>query len=296
MLRQLDITTRMTLLEGHLELPKGTLSGNPRRGLREARALFAEQPIHPEWLSNEDTGVYGFLRARLIRELHGDEAHADDILQRSLMGLGVDNQNIVKGAFRSAGESRQFGEALEAGKPPHTCVNASGLSSYLFRRGLGENNREANRQAALDQYGDFLYEVEAPEPSAADILAHLVVHGDNELADQLRGLMFNSWRGTVGERTMKTVWKALVKGENLNRGDLAAKLGMTRQGVYQQWSRGWALFAEALHNHPGLHQKLEAHLLTEGVTAPWGPSEVLSTIAHTATRNWMTRRMRTPIC
>lgn len=84
-----DLYLRARILEGAADLPKWSLSGNPRKFIKEGPALFPN--VAPEWFSGRDTGladhVYYTLQGMVTQ---GDRSSrtAEELYQELVSGAG----------------------------------------------------------------------------------------------------------------------------------------------------------------------------------------------------------------
>jgi hypothetical protein len=213
--RQFDILCRLQTLEGMLGVHPGRWSH--RLDLTKARAFVTDRglTLHPEWLSDTDTGFYRQSWKRLARAMKC-ELDADEIMQNLLAGVSSVSSDLPL-AFVVAG--RNGAQDIMDGKGTRW-VMCHHLSILLMNRSR-DVLRKKSREEPLDPEWDA---IDDQEPEMA-LASEQFLDKDNRL---------RIWEALVGyKRTSAafqlwlTTWE--VTGQSLKLKEIADQLGVSQQ-------------------------------------------------------------------
>ena len=277
-----DLMARLQLLEGAAGQKAWTWSRNPRQGLREAAAFFADQSesVNPAWFSGRDTGMVSIIKSKTFGHMQqmgtGIGKSPDEIITNVLMGMGASGHKYPEPSL--VGVGRDFRVGILSGKETPASMGAGPASRQAVQRAIDEIRafqraqargpqvqddeetggqiQDYDRDPGFEQYIWSIFGSNTPQGKQLRAMFLASASGDARLTAEAFVEFFRE-KGTgawaSGERD------AVAKLKD----DIAAQLGITRESVTAHLTRSIIPNFQRLLKRSPLYEELQEDYVSE---------------------------------
>lgn len=281
---ELDVLWRLSVLEGVVSVPNGSWGRMGRRGLVKARETFSDMgnSIHPDWLSDENTGMYNVLKAKAdaaIRSFGVTFAEGEDLLTSMIAGLGVNHDEIEVPPAQTAG--KLFANGIMSGVETPKSIAMGPLAKYVGQRASNMAKKtRGETEMPVDEDGEEIpleegerndFDQTSDFDEVREVLGEVVFkHLNLPLSKKIRALMKATWH----DSPPMLKWLEIVEEEH--RYPTAKEMGILfganpdkpGQGAVflsRHWKPRWAKFFKVFWSRPKLLEEIEIYLAKQGI-------------------------------